>query len=129
MLSRSSEASVGRGTGTLSIDGPMTRPALKLIFFLFFAIRTAAADTLFTPGEPFIDPNVRNPSNFWYTRNALSVYHEQFFGDHEFYLWAYPSTVTADPKIWAPRFAYRWKDRPWLDVGTQKNDTDPYSVL
>lgn len=103
----------------------MTRPALKLILFLFFATLIAAADTSL-PGDPFIDPNVRSPSNFWYTRNALSLYHEQFFGDHELYLWAYPSTVTADPKIWAPRFAYRWKDRLWLDVGTQKDDTDPY---
>jgi hypothetical protein len=79
------------------------------------------------PGGPFVDPNIRNPGNFWFSRNAVSLYHEQFFGeDHQLYLWAYPSLATKPAQIWAPRFAYRWRDKLWLDVGVQRNETDPF---
>ncbi len=93
--------------------------------FSIFASACAVADPDL-PGTPFANPQIRRPGDYWLTRNSLELYHEHLFDDHELYLWAYPSTLQADPKIWAPRFAYRWQDRIWLDVGTQRSEADPF---
>lgn len=101
------------------------RNHLCLILGLIFGMAAARGDPSL-PGDPFVDPIVRVPGDFWFSRNALSFYHEQYEGDHQFHLWAYPSALQEDLKIWAPRLAYRWKDRLWLDVGTQRSETDPF---
>jgi hypothetical protein len=78
------------------------------------------------PGDPFPDPNSRQPDPFWFSRNSISLYHEQFEGDNQIYLWGYPSWATRDFRVWAPRLSYRWRNKVWIDAGTLRNDTDPF---
>jgi len=102
-----------------------TRWFLQALLLLLL-IAPVLAEPASVPGEPFPEPSVRSPSDYWFGLNALSFYHEQTEDDHRLYFWAFPSALETDLKIRAPRLAYQWRDRFWLDTGTLKNDTGPF---
>lgn len=99
----------------------MTRTCI--LWSLLFALARADPEV---PGDEFLDPRARQPSDYWLRQNAVSLYREQVVDDDRYYTWGFPSYFQTTLNLRALRFSYQHGKSLWMDLGTQRAQLDPF---